>query len=61
MDRAVNFYKQVFDLKLQIEKFGLLEITWFPWFEPLHSLRFIFFNRKGRRGMRKGRQVRSRE
>ena len=30
MDRAVKFYETVFDLKLQREKMGELDMAWFP-------------------------------
>ena len=30
MDRAVKFYESVFDVKMQIEKMGPLDMAWFP-------------------------------
>lgn len=33
MDRAIKFYEAVFDLKLERNKVGDLDMAWFPWVE----------------------------
>jgi predicted enzyme related to lactoylglutathione lyase len=33
MDRAIKFYENVFEIKLQREKMGPLDMAWFPWVE----------------------------
>ena len=33
MDRAIKFYETVFDLKLERNKVGDLDMAWFPWVE----------------------------
>ena len=31
MDRAIDFYEKVFDLKMDHQQFGTIEMAWFPW------------------------------
>jgi predicted enzyme related to lactoylglutathione lyase len=31
MNRAIKFYETVFDLKLDLQKLGPLDMAWFPW------------------------------
>ena len=33
MDRAIGFYEKVFDLKMNRQKMGPLDMAWFPWNE----------------------------
>ncbi len=33
MDRAISFYEQVFDCKIQKQDLGELQMGWFPWDE----------------------------
>lgn len=33
MARAIQFYENVFEIKLQREKMGPLDMAWFPWVE----------------------------
>lgn len=33
MKRAIKFYEEVFDIKLQRNKMGPLDMAWFPWVE----------------------------
>lgn len=31
MERAVKFYESVFEVKLELQDFGELQMAWFPW------------------------------
>lgn len=33
MERAIGFYEKVFDLKMNRQKMGPLDMAWFPWNE----------------------------
>lgn len=33
MERAINFYEKVFDLKMNRQNMGSLDMAWFPWKE----------------------------
>lgn len=33
MDRAIGFYEEVFDLQMNRQKMGPLDMAWFPWNE----------------------------
>jgi predicted enzyme related to lactoylglutathione lyase len=33
MDRAIKFYEEVFDIKIERQNLGPLEMGWFPWVE----------------------------
>lgn len=33
MDRAIGFYENVFNIKLQRQQFGDTDMAWFPWVE----------------------------